>query len=147
MAQDNVKRGAASPDQRDAADLFSLVRRVEESDPSVRVLNLSEHRQFLWLSTAQQLRALSQISTGCQLHELCLNSLGLTLTLIEPIAAAVRSHTRLEKLSLERNGLNEAALVTLADAISGQCVARSRTRSSPPCPRGSPARLYARMPS
>ena len=56
-----------------------------------------------------------------------------------PIAAAVRNHTRLEKLSLERNGLNEAALVTIAAAcakhpslgivaVASQCKRRRRGR-------------------
>ena len=140
MEQDNEKRGAASPDTRgDAADLFALVSRVEAGDPSLDVLDLSEHRQFMWLSESQKLRVLTQISNGRRLRELSLTSLALNLALIEPIAAAVRSHTGLEKLAVERNGLNEAALVLLADAVADQCAAHIPIRAL--CPK--PARRSA----
>ena len=107
MEKDNAKRGAASPRTGQRNDLLVLVERVERSDPSLSALDLSDHQPFLWLSPAQRLRFLEKIAGGSHLSALALNSLSLTLADIDPIAAAVKSHARLEKLSIERNSLNE----------------------------------------
>ena len=58
------------------------------------------------LSVPKRIEALDRVAAGSSLKQLLLDSLALTVAVVAPLAAAVRSHTQLEKLSVERNGLN-----------------------------------------
>ena len=65
-------------------------------------------------SQPQKLVALERIARGCGLTSLVLNSVKLDNSHAPALAAAVRSHSSLEKLSLESTSLGEPALVALA---------------------------------
>lgn len=120
---DNAKRGVSSdgdgnsPSDREN-DLSGVLERVEASSAAVSVLDLSASQQFGWLSQPQKAAAIERIARGRGLSAMLLNSLGLDNSHALPIAAAVRAHTALQKLSLESNGLNEPALITIAESVA-----------------------------
>jgi len=122
MVADNAKRGVGS-DESDA-DLASLIGRAAASDSTLTTLDLSGaqltlNQQFSWLSAPKRLEALERVAHGSALTVLLLDSLGLALPVAPALAAAVRSHTKLERFSVERNGLNEASLLLVAEACAG----------------------------
>ncbi len=123
LQADNAKRGASEPSSAEDGGLSGLLARVEASDASLSTLDLTlnnegPRQQFGWLSVPQRTAALEQVAAGSALTQLLLDSLGLGLSVAAPLAAAVRSHAGLERLSLERNGLNDAALVQIAEACA-----------------------------
>lgn len=118
MKADNAKRGAAQRSSNEDGDLHALLSLAEASDPSLPTLNLSANREFTWLSAPRRVEVFERVSSGNALTQLLLDAMGLDVGIVAPLAAAIRNHTRLERLSAERNGLNEAALMTLASACS-----------------------------
>ena len=119
MAADNASRGVGSRPASGtggSADLQATLAQVEASDGAMSKLDLSESAQFGWLSQPQKLLALERIARGCGLTSLVLNSVKLDNSHAPALAAAARSHSSLEKLSLESNSLGEPALVALAAA-------------------------------
>ena len=118
LAKDNASRGATNRNLQPNEDLNAIAR-VEESDPAVTTLELSASAQFCWLSQSQKLAALERVAGGTALTTLLLDSLQLDNSHAAPIAAAVKRHARLEKLSVDSNSFAEPALLSIAAACVG----------------------------
>jgi len=136
MAADNESRGLAAAAPATAAssklagaELPALLERVEASDAGVTALEFAgytaEWSQFTWLSAPQKLASLHRVAAGSALKVLLLENLGLENTHAAPIAAAVRAHASLERLSVEYNLFFEPALVQISEACEGHACLNS----------------------
>ena len=96
-----------------------VLGRVAASDPALGALDLTNHAQFLGLTSAQKARAIEVMATGKGLHTLKLNSLALSNDHAPAVASLIRgSRHEIQALGLEGNNFTEAGVLEIAAALT-----------------------------